>query len=99
MDLFQLFSILGFSFIFCGYSRALFVCKVVDLWPGSSVYTAFQSYLHTKLKNDAVPAHPGSHHCLVVYALNIQAERRGDISSCGPRLFEKLSQPPLKIQF
>lgn len=75
------------------------MCKVVDLWPGSSVYTAFQSYLNTKLNNDAVPAHPGSHHCLVVYALNIQAERRRDVSSRGPRLFEKLSQLPLKIQF
>lgn len=43
MDLFQSFSMLGFCFIFCGYSRALFECKVVDLWAGSSVHAAFQS--------------------------------------------------------
>lgn len=45
-----------------------------DLWERGSVYEASQSFPSRMLKNDTVPARPGSDHCLVVYALNIQQD-------------------------
>lgn len=71
MDFFQLLSVSGSSFIFGG-SRRAFAHEMGDLWEHVSMYEASQSFPSQTLRNDTVPAHPGSDHCLVVYALHIQ---------------------------